>query len=150
VRSLIVILALVAVVTCTASATYSSVCKFSWASTYYQHGQTYCKTSSQVNHHIVTVCPCRVQGSISASGPFQSSYSGTIQWGNGLAMNEVTQSAPTALVMDYDLELACGETYKVEMSCQIEPRPPAVYWIDQGSCDASCVEEEPGTPPHGE
>jgi len=131
-------IALGLVVVLTGTWVHSDFCAFSNAKTYLDPGPSYCHTAAQVNHHIATDCPCRIQGSVSATGPFSCTFQSYTAWGGPFGSNSDTDTAPTALVSTYDITLACGESYKVRMSCTCENRPSHTYFIDQGSCEAEC------------
>lgn len=117
---------------------HSDFCAFSSGKAYLDTGPSYCHLSAQVNYHIETDCPCRIQGSVSASGPFSCTFHSHTAWGGPFGTNSDTDAAPTALVSTYDITLSCGESYKVKMFCTCDDRPSHTYFLDQGNCGSEC------------
>ena len=118
--------------------TFSDLCAFTDGRSFLDPGPSYCHNVAQVNYHNTYDCPCRIEASVSASGPFACAFESLIQWGGPFGTSQTSESSPTALVSSYDITLSCGETFKVQMSCSCEERPGHVYWIDQGSCGTEC------------
>lgn len=129
----------------TAATTFATVCH--WGTkpprANPDFGGSYCLNAMQVNYHEVFNCPCRVRGSVSATGPFACEFYAVIEWGGPFAMSSSTFSAPSALVATYDIDLDCGQTFKVEFSCSCGERPRLAYFTDQGECMVECPEEDP-------
>jgi hypothetical protein len=127
----------------TAAGTFLSVCNFDPGKAYLDAGPSYCHNAALVVYHTIADCPCRVSGSVSATGPFACNFFQSIEWGGPLGGNSITSHAPTAMVTTYDITLDCGETYTVDLSCSCGERPRWTYYLDQGACTQPCEEDPP-------
>ncbi len=141
-KTMLTIVGVASMIVLGGSATYSSLCSFSSGSSYFDT-HSYCHNAVQVNYHIISDCPCRSRGSVSASGPFQCAFHSIVQWGGAFNANTITQDAPTAMVTTYDITLDCGESYRVSLSCSCLGRPSHEYFNDQGHCDGPCENDPP-------
>ena len=141
-RSQLVIPSILAVVVLVGGTTaYSSICSFSNGNGFFDPGPSYCHLLAQVNHHILDDCPCRAQGSVSATGPFACTFHSYVAWGGPYGTSTIQDDAPVAMVTDYDISIDCGESFKVSVHCECHGRPRHLIFMDQGSCDGPCGDE---------
>ena len=131
------------------TATYSSLCKISSGSMYFEPGPLYCLKKGHLLYRIHTDCPCRIQGSVLGEGYdsvdpiYDSIHEAISEWGNALGTVSVSQSGIVDILVSYDITLQCGQAYKVTIGCTTGNRPQSIYYVDQGACEGSCEDPPP-------
>jgi len=118
-------------------------CSWSSGSSFINSTPSRCHTSVTVTTHDLSDCPCKVSGDITVAGNPPpagcdgATAGGAVDWGP--AGGHVGGSSGNgSIVLQWDISLSCGQTYKAATWCQCPGMPLIYTFLDQGECDGSC------------
>ena len=121
------------------AATHSAIhCAFSSGASSIDFGPSSCHHYVAVDEQVLNDCPCRAYGKIRAEGPFTSTFTTTVSWGGPFGQSGYTLVSPIAAGLSYDIDLKCGESYSITMSCSLPGASSYTFYRDKGSCEAPC------------